>query len=98
MSSPKFQLLYRRVAIKEIKEELKSAGGIILHQEKKPEVAKGEVVAVGDGYNDQTGKTTPMALRVGQKVMYRPGYANIYTYLGEEYVFTNEADVMAVIE
>lgn len=95
------QLLYRRVALKEIKEDdSKTAGGIYIPdsaKDKNPDVAKALVVAVGDGLDDKTLQVFPMALKVGMKVVYRPGYAHKYKIEGEEYLLTNEAEIMAVI-
>ena len=55
----KFRPLHDRVVVKRIDAEEKSAGGIIIPDTAKEKPSQGEVIAVGPGGRDETGKLTP---------------------------------------
>ena len=52
----KFRPLHDRVVVKRIEAEEKSAGGIIIPDTAKEKPQQGEVLAVGPGKRDETGK------------------------------------------
>lgn len=91
--------LHDRIIVKSITNETKSTLGIII-----PDTAgdkgskKGEVVAVGPGRRKESGEILPMALKVGDKVVFKP-YAPEEIKVGDEtYLVMAESDVVAVIE
>ena len=51
----KFHPLGDRVVIKRVKEETKSAGGIIIPDTAREKPQEGEVIAVGPGARDESG-------------------------------------------
>jgi len=59
----KFRPLHDRVVIKRIEAEAKSVGGIIIPDTAKEKPQQGEVVAVGPGGRDESGKLLPIDLR-----------------------------------
>ena len=57
----KFRPLHDRVVVKRIDAEEKTAGGIIIPDTAKEKPSQGEVIAVGPGGRDKSGKLTKPA-------------------------------------
>ena len=55
----KFRPLHDRVVVERIDAEAKSAGGIIIPDTAKEKPSQGEVIAVGPGGRDESGKLIP---------------------------------------
>ena len=66
----KFRPLHDRVVVKRIEAEEKSAGGIIIPDTAKEKPQQGEVIAVGPGGRDETGKLIPMDIKAGDHVLF----------------------------
>jgi chaperonin GroES len=64
-----FRPLHDRVVAKRIDAEEKTAGGIIIPDTAKEKPQQGEVIAVGPGGRDETGKLIPIDLKVGERVL-----------------------------
>ena len=60
MAKLKFRPLHDRVVVKRIDAEEKSAGGIIIPDTAKEKPSQGEIVAVGPGGRDESGKLIPI--------------------------------------
>ena len=56
----KFRPLHDRVVVKRIEAEEKTVGGIIIPDTAKEKPQQGEVIAVGPGGRDETGKLIPI--------------------------------------
>src|SRR6516164_3586928 len=61
----KFRPLHDRVVVKRIDAEEKTKGGIIIPDTAKEKPSQGEVVAVGPGGRDETGKLIPIDVNAG---------------------------------
>jgi chaperonin GroES len=94
----KFRPLHDRVVVKRIEAEEKSAGGIIIPDTAKEKPQQGEVIAVGPGGRDETGKLIPIDLRVGDRVLFGKWSGTEVKLDGEEYLIVKESDVMGVLE
>ncbi|MGN1394600.1 MAG: co-chaperone GroES [Succinivibrionaceae bacterium] len=91
--------LHDRVIVKRIEVEAKSAGGIVLTGAAVDKSTRGEVIAVGTGRVLDNGSTKPMAVKVGDKVIFNEGYATKKEKLdGEEVLIMSEGDILAVVE
>ena len=66
----KFRPLHDRVVIRRLEGEEKTKGGIIIPDTVK-EKPQGEVVAVGPGGRDDSGKLVPVELKAGDRVLVR---------------------------
>ena len=66
----KFRPLHDRVVVKRIDAEEKTAGGIIIPDTAKEKPSQGEIIAVGPGGRDESGKLIPIDLRVGDTVLF----------------------------
>ncbi len=63
--------LYDRVVVKRIEEATRSRGGLFLPETAQEKPLEGEVVAVGQGKLDEkTGKVRPLAVAVGDRVVF----------------------------
>ena len=63
-----FRPLHDRVVIRRIEETNKTKGGIIIPDTAKEKPQEGEVVAVGGGARDETGKLHPLDVKKGDRV------------------------------
>jgi len=91
----KMQPLGDRVVIRPLTEEEVSKGGIILPDTAKEKPQRGEVVAVGPGRVDESGKRVAMEVKKGDKVIYSK-YAGSEIKEGEEeLLILRESDILA---
>ena len=70
----KIRPLHDRVIIKRTEVESKSAGGIVLTGSAAQKSTRGEVLAVGTGRILDSGEVKPMAVKVGDQVIFNEGY------------------------
>ncbi len=94
----KFRPLGDRVVVKRVTEETKSAGGIIIPDTAQEKPQEGEVVAVGPGARDDNGKTVPMELKAGDRILFGKWSGTEVKIDGQELLIMKESDVMGVIE
>jgi chaperonin GroES len=90
--------LQDRVVVKRIEEPSKTKGGIIIPDTAKEKPSEGEVVAVGNGRITNDGKTIPMELKVGDKVLFSKYGGHELKIDGEEYIIMGQDDIYAVVE
>ena len=94
----KFRPLHDRVVVKRIDAEEKSAGGIIIPDTAKEKSSQGEVVAVGPGARDESGKVVALDLKVGDIVLFGKWSGTEVKLDGEDLLIMKESDIMGVIE
>jgi chaperonin GroES len=94
----KFRPLHDRVVVKRIDAEEKSAGGIIIPDTAKEKPSQGEVIAVGPGGRDETGKLVPLDVQVGNRVLFGKWSGTEVKIDGVEYLIMKESDIMGVLE
>jgi chaperonin GroES len=93
----KFRPLHDRVVLKRIEAEEKSAG-IIIPDTAKEKPQQGEVISVGPGGRDETGKLIPIDLKVGDHVLFGKWSGTEVKLDGVEYLIMKESDIMGVLE
>ena len=95
----KIRPLHDRVIIKRTEVEAKSAGGIVLTGSAAQKSTRGEVLAVGSGRILDSGEVKPMAVKVGDQVIFNEGY-NVKTekLAGQEVLILSESDILAIVE
>lgn len=89
--------LFDYVLIKPVEQEEVTASGIVLPDSVKEKPQIGEVMAVGPGGMSEDGKTLPMHVKVGQKVLYKKWGGNEVKVGREEWMLLEQKDVMAVV-
>jgi chaperonin GroES len=94
----KFRPLHDRVVIRRIEADDKTKGGIIVPDTVKEKPQDGEVVAVGPGARDESGKLTPVELKPGERVLFGKWAGTEVKIDGEDLLIMKETDVMGVIE
>lgn len=94
----KFHPLHDRVAVRRIEEEAKTAGGIIIPDTAKEKPSEGEVVAIGTGYINDNGDTRPLAVKVGDRVLFSKWSGTEITIDGQEVLVMKESDIMGVMD
>jgi chaperonin GroES len=93
----KFRPLHDRVVVRRIEGEEKTKGGIIIPDTAKEKPQEGEVVAVGPGARDDSGKLIPTELRAGNRILFGKWSGTEVKIDGEELLIMKESDVMGVI-
>ena len=94
----KFRPLHDRVVVRRIEAEEKSAGGIIIPDTAKEKPSQGEVIAVGPGGRDDTGKLIPIDLKEGDRVLFGKWSGTEVKIDGEELLIMKESDIMGIID
>jgi chaperonin GroES len=94
----KFRPLHDRVVVRRVESEEKTAGGIIIPDTAKEKPQEGEIVAVGPGGRDESGKLIPIDLKVGDRILFGKWSGTEVKIDGEELLIMKESDVMGVIE
>ena len=84
--------------VRRIEAEEKSAGGIIIPDTAKEKPSQGEVIAVGPGGRDDSGKLVPIDLRVGDRVLFGKWSGSEVKIDGEELIIMKEFDIMGVLD
>jgi chaperonin GroES len=93
----RFRPLHDRVLVKRIEAEEKSPGGIIIPDTAKERPQEGEVIAVGPGGRDQSGKLTPIDVKVGNRVLFGKWSGTEIKLDGVEYPIMKETDILGVL-
>jgi len=93
-----FRPLYDRVVIKRVDSETKTAGGIIIPDTAAEKPQQGEVLAVGSGSRDETGKLVPLDIKPGDKVLFGKWSGTEVKIDGVDLLIMKESDIMGVIE
>ena len=101
----KFRPLHDRVVVRRIDAEEKSAGGIIIPDTAKEKPSQGEVIAVGPGGRDESGKLIPIDLKVGDRVLFGK-WSGTEVKIdgqellidGQELLIMKESDIMGVLD
>jgi len=94
----KFRPLHDRVVVRRIDAEAKTAGGIIIPDNAKEKPQEGEIIAVGPGGRDESGKLVPLDVKVGDRILFGKWSGTEVKIDGEELLIMKESDVMGVLE
>ena len=71
---------------------------IIIPDTAKEKPTEGEVIAVGPGGRDESGKLIPIDLKKGDRVLFGKWSGTEVKIDGVEYLIMKESDIMGVIE
>ncbi len=87
-----------KVVVQQSEEEEKSAGGIFLPDTAKKKPQQGRVVAVGSGRVLDDGTVKPLAVKVGDTVIYSKYGGTEVKLEGTDYVLLDEDQIYAILE
>ena len=93
----KIRPLHDRVVVKRLEEERKSAGGIVIPDNAAEKPDQGEVIAVGNGKVLEDGKTRPLDVKVGDRILFGKYSGTTVKVEGDELLVMREDDIMGVI-
>jgi chaperonin GroES len=93
----KFRPLHDRVVVTRIDAEAKTAGGIIIPDTAQEKPQQGEIIAVGPGGRDESGKLIPIDLKTGDRVLFGKWSGTEVKIDGLEYLIMKESDIMGVL-
>ena len=94
----KFRPLHDRVVVRRIDEDQKTAGGIIIPDTAAEKPQTGEILAVGPGGRDDTGKVIAPDVKAGDKVLFGKWSGTEVKLDGEDLLIMKESDIMGVLE
>ena len=94
----KFRPLHDRVVIRRIEGEDKTKGGILIPDTVKEKPQEGEVVAVGPGARDESGKLVVLEVKAGDRVLFGKWSGSEVKIDGEDLLIMKESDILGVIE
>ncbi|HQN51443.1 MAG TPA: co-chaperone GroES [Phenylobacterium sp.] len=93
-----FRPLGDRVLVKRVEEEQKTKGGIIIPDTAKEKPQEGEVVAVGPGARDDSGKIQPLDVKAGDRILFGKWSGTEVKIDGQDLLIMKESDVLGVVE
>ena len=94
----KFRPLHDRIVVRRVDAEEKTKGGIIIPDTAKEKPQEGEVIAVGPGARDESGKIVLLDVKAGDRILFGKWSGTEIKLDGEELLIMKESDVMGVIE
>src|SRR5437879_812868 len=93
----KFRPLHDRVVVKRVEEEGKTKGGIIIPDTAKEKPMEGEIVSVGPGARDESGKLVPPDVKAGDRILFGKWSGTEIKIDGEELIIMKESDIMGIL-
>ncbi len=94
----KFRPLHDRVVVKRIDAEEKTKGGIIIPDTAKEKPQEGEIIAVGSGARDESGKLVPLDVKAGDRVLFGKWSGSEIKIDGADFLVMKESDIIGVLE
>ena len=94
----KFRPLHDRVVVRRIDAEDKTKGGIIIPDSAKEKPQEGEIIAVGSGARDESGKLIPLDVKAGDRVLFGKWSGTEVKIDGEDLLIMKETDILGVIQ
>jgi chaperonin GroES len=93
-----FRPLHDRVLVRRIEADEKTAGGIIIPDTAKEKPSQGEVISVGPGGRDESGKLIPIDIKAGDRVLFGKWSGTEVKIDGEDLLIMKESDILGVID
>lgn len=90
--------LYDRVVVKPLAAETKTESGIVIPDNATEKSTQGEVYAVGDGALLENGELRPLAVKVGDRVLFGEYAGSEVKFGGETYLVVRETDILAILD
>jgi chaperonin GroES len=94
----KFRPLHDRVVIRRAEGDTKSKGGIIIPDTAKEKPQEGEVIAVGPGSRDESGKLIPLDVKAGDLILFGKWSGTEVKIDGEDLLIMKESDILGIVE
>ncbi len=92
-----FRPLGDRVLVRRVEEEAKTKGGIIIPDTAKEKPQEGEILAVGPGARDESGKLQPIDVAVGDRILFGKWSGSEVKLDSEDLLIMKEGDILGVL-
>ncbi len=92
-----FRPLHDRVVVRRLTAEEKTKGGIIIPDTVKEKPQEGEIIAVGPGARDDSGKVVPLDVKAGDRILFGKWSGTEVKLDGEDLLIMKESDIMGVL-
>jgi chaperonin GroES len=93
----KFTPLHDRILVRRVEEAATTRGGIIIPDSAKDKPQEGEVVSVGTGRTNDEGKTFPLAVKDGDRILFGKYSGTEIKIDGEDYIIMKEDEVLGIL-
>ena len=93
----KFAPLHDRILVRRVEEAATTRGGIIIPDSAKDKPQEGEIVSVGTGRTNDEGKTFPLAVKEGDRILFGKYSGTEIKIDGEEYIIMKEDEVLGIL-
>ena len=93
-----FRPLHDRVLVRRVEAEEKTAGGIIIPDTAKEMPQEGEVLAVGAGTRDESGKLVALDVKAGDRILFGKWSGTEVRLNGEDLLIMKESDILGIVE
>jgi chaperonin GroES len=92
-----FRPLGDRVLVKRVEEETKTKGGIIIPDTAKEKPQEGQVLAVGPGARDDSGKRVEPEVKIGDRILFGKWSGTEVKVDGDDLIIMKESDILGVV-
>ena len=93
-----FRPLHDRVVVRRVDEDERTTGGIIIPDTAKEKPMQGEILAVGPGGRDDSGKLVELDVKAGDRIIFGKWSGTEVKIEGEELLIMKESDIMGIVE
>jgi chaperonin GroES len=93
----KIKPLNDRVLVVRVKEDQKTAGGIIIPDTAKEKPQEGKIVAAGPGKLDEKGNRVPLEVKKGDRILFTKYAGTEIKIEGKEHLFMREDDILVIL-
>lgn len=90
--------LHDRILVRRMAEEERTAGGLFIPDSAKEKPQRGEIVAAGKGRITEDGKTLPLEVKVGDKILFSKYAGTEIKFDGSEFLMMREEDVLGIVQ
>src|ERR1700733_2096144 len=94
----KFRPLHDRVVVRRVESDERTPGGIIIPDTVKEKPQEGEIIAVGPGARDESGKIIAPDVKTGDRVLFGKWSGTEVKLDGEDLLIMKESDIMGILE
>lgn len=91
-----FRPLHDHVLLRRLEQEEKTAGGIIIPDTAQEKPTEAEVIAVGPGSRNESGKVHPLDVKAGDRVLIGKWSGSEVRIGGEDLLIVKESDIMGI--
>ncbi len=92
-----FKPLHDRVLVRRVESDNKTKGGIIIPDTAKEKPQEGEVIAVGAGARDESGKLIALDVKPGDRVLFGKWSGTEVRLDGEDLLIMKESDILGIV-